>query len=166
MPASALVVALLAAPLPALEIAVDAAHPRALPDGQRVVLVVTARNAGREDVVFLPRAVSVTFTGAGARLQRYDEGPALPPLTFGARTVPRGASTTVEIVATPSDGAWQVSAGAGLRANWFLPRPAKVTAVVKYSVPEGASPPGITLPAGVVWTGELQATPVVIELPP
>jgi hypothetical protein len=159
-------VALLAAPPPGLEIALEVSAAPPLADGRRTVLVVTARNPGREAIVFLPQALSVTFTGPGARLQRFDEGPPLAPIWFEPRTLAPGSSTSLELVATLTDSAWQLSAGGGQRANWFLQRPGRYGATVRYAVPEAAVPPGASLPAGVVWTGELSAGPVTLSLPP
>jgi hypothetical protein len=53
----------------------------------------------------------------------------------------------------------------GRRANWFLPGPGKYVPVVKYSVPDPPFPPDTRVPPGVVWTGELVAAPVTLELP-
>jgi hypothetical protein len=162
----ALLLALLAAPPPGLEIALDVSPAPPLADGRRALLVVTARNVGRENIVFLPHALSLTITGPGARLQRYDEGPPLAPIWFEPRTLAPGSSTRLELVATLTDSAWQLSAGGGQRANWFLQWPGRYGATVRYAVPEAAFPPGTSLPAGVVWTGELSAGPVSLSLPP
>jgi hypothetical protein len=166
MPTVALLVALLAAPPPGLEIALEASLAPPLPDGRRAMLVVTARNVGQGEIVFLPQALSLTFTGPGARLQRYDEGPPLPPIWFEPRTLAPGRSTRLELVATLTDTAWQLSAGGGQRANWFLQRPGRYGATVRYAVPQAAVPPGTSLPAGQIWTGELTAGPVSLSLPP
>jgi hypothetical protein len=155
----------LAVSAPALEITADAAKARSLPDGRRVVLVVTAHNRGRDPLVFLPQAVSLVFTGEGARLQRYDEGPPLPSPCFEARTLPGGASTRLELIATPSDSTWQMPAGGGQRANWFLPRPGRHRAQIRYVVTDGAVEPDAPCRSGPVWKGELVTGPIEVVLP-
>jgi hypothetical protein len=106
-----LLVAALAAP-PGLELAVDVSRAPSLADGRRVLLEVTARNTGREEILFLPLALSLSFSGAGARLQAYDEGPPSRPIYFDLRRLAPGASTRVELVATWTDAkSWQLPAG-------------------------------------------------------
>jgi hypothetical protein len=155
----------LAASPTALEITADAAQARSLPDGRRVVLVVTAHNPGRNALVFLPQAVSLVFNGEGARLQRYDEGPPLPPLCFEARTLPEGASARLELVAMTTDSTWQIPAGGGQRANWFLRRPGRYRVEIRYAVRESTLQSDAPCRSGPVWKGELVIGPVEVDLP-